>query len=267
MRKLLARLKRTLVRAALVVGSLLFAASTPYADFLWAIPVMALLYLFYRSLTSSGEGSEKYINDHGYVVLTRNNELEHRYIAKQMIGRALAKNEVVHHINGQKTDNQIRNLCLMDREKHEVFHSWLSWKKKKSGGYPSFYDQRRILVNEFAGVLLDELSPPEKTEPPPVIVKAIKTQTDPSLQEKLFAELRDERTRIAKERRLPAYLVFRDKTLLEMSVAMPDCKHAMLDISAITRDKYESYGAQFMVVIRQFKKINGIDQVKKRDPA
>src|ERR1039457_1543372 len=67
---------------------------------------------------------DKYVNSRGYVVLSEENELEHRHIAKQKLGRDLKENEIVHHINGNKTDNQIRNLCLMDREKHEHFHSW-----------------------------------------------------------------------------------------------------------------------------------------------
>jgi superfamily II DNA helicase RecQ len=107
--------------------------------------------------------SNRYINQWGYVALKKENELEHRYIAMQMLGRRLASNEVVHHINGKKTDNQIRNLCVMNREKHEQFHSWLRWKKEKSGRYPAFYDQNRILVNEYGGILLENVKPPLQT--------------------------------------------------------------------------------------------------------
>ncbi len=98
---------------------------------------------------------ERYLNQWGYFVLTANNELEHRHIAKKILARDLRPNEVIHHINGKKTDNDVSNLCLMDHDKHEFFHSWLSWKKEKSGKYPTFYDQRRILVEEYGGMLLE----------------------------------------------------------------------------------------------------------------
>lgn len=47
---------------------------------------------------------------------------EHRYIMEQAVGRKLCKNEVVHHINGDKTDNRLCNLEIMDRAEHSREH-------------------------------------------------------------------------------------------------------------------------------------------------
>jgi len=52
-------------------------------------------------------------------VITR---LEHRLIMEKYIGRYLTKKEIVHHINGQKTDNSIENIILTTGSKHVAHH-------------------------------------------------------------------------------------------------------------------------------------------------
>ena len=49
--------------------------------------------------------------------------LEHRYIMEQQLGRKLSKNEVVHHINGNKEDNRLENLEVLTPSEHSLEHS------------------------------------------------------------------------------------------------------------------------------------------------
>lgn len=48
---------------------------------------------------------------------------EHRYVMRQHLGRGLGYNEVVHHRDGNKQNNVLNNLELVDRSSHARQHS------------------------------------------------------------------------------------------------------------------------------------------------
>ena len=64
---------------------------------------------------------------------------EHRYIMEQKLGRKLKRNEVVHHIDGDRTNNDISNLIVMSRGEHSALHrrEELERGKKLFGGVQS----------------------------------------------------------------------------------------------------------------------------------
>ena len=48
--------------------------------------------------------------------------LEHRYVVMNRLGRTLTDQERVHHVNGNKTDNQPDNLVVMQDSDHAKHH-------------------------------------------------------------------------------------------------------------------------------------------------
>lgn len=70
-------------------------------------------------------------------------------------------------------------------------------------------------------------------------------------QEGLFEKLRALRMEIAREEKVPPYLVFSDKTLVHMCVMKPETKEEMLTVSGVGEFKYEKYGERFLNVLQK----------------
>jgi ATP-dependent DNA helicase RecQ len=66
---------------------------------------------------------------------------------------------------------------------------------------------------------------------------------------KLFNKLRELRLEIAREERMPPYIIFSDKTLIDMAVKVPTSQREMLNVSGVGENKYNKYGERFLTVI------------------
>lgn len=81
----------------------------------------------------------EYITSDGYKNIwigNRRYKKEHVLVMEKALGRELKQNETVHHINGDKLNNEMSNLHLVDHKKHRDAHQTLQeigYKLVKSG--------------------------------------------------------------------------------------------------------------------------------------
>jgi len=139
-----------------------------------------------------------------------------------------------------------------------------------------------LMLNEFLAVTNDEYATVKLTEKSgavlmddeAVVMKMAKEQEHPAkvkeekktkkskrssvsgallleTDEALFEILRALRMEIAKEEKVPPYIVFSDKTLIHMCVVKPRTKTEMLSVSGVGEFKYEKYGERFLDCVRE----------------
>ncbi len=68
----------------------------------------------------------------------------------------------------------------------------------------------------------------------------------------LFAKLRELRTKLAKQEGVPPYVIFSDKTLVELCIKLPQTEKELLSVSGIGEYKAEKYGDAFLKSIEAF---------------
>jgi ATP-dependent DNA helicase RecQ len=79
-------------------------------------------------------------------------------------------------------------------------------------------------------------------------VRASDAVLDPD-QEALFQRLRQLRKDLADRQKVPAYIVFSDKVLLEMAIRRPSTESALLAVPGVGPAKLRKYGATFLEAI------------------
>ncbi|NUQ20741.1 MAG: RecQ family ATP-dependent DNA helicase [Gemmatimonadaceae bacterium] len=86
-----------------------------------------------------------------------------------------------------------------------------------------------------------------------VLVRFEETNEAPALDQEsseMLARLKALRTTIAREDRVPPYVVFPDRTLAELAVRRPRTTHAMAEVRGVGPMKLEKYGERFLAVLR-----------------
>ncbi len=126
-----------------------------------------------------------------------------------------------------------RNLLMVDVNEHNGIKitekGFLFLKKKDSIDFRKLSEKKK--AKETRGV------------------KKARLALDNENDQALYEDLRDARQQIAKKRRVPAYVIFHDKTLIELAKVRPQSFEEMLEINGIGESKLKKFGQTLMDVI------------------
>ena len=124
---------------------------------------------------------------------------------------------------------------------------------ENQGYLRSMPEHGSLLLSENArGILLEHnavyMRTPKTTDPIKVESSNLYTNTN------LLAVLKDLRLRIAKEARVPAYIIFSNATLQDMAIKAPQTIDAFLKVNGVGQYKAEQYGEAFLSEINRYLK-------------
>ena len=124
-------------------------------------------------------------------------------------------------------------------------------------GYLRVGDYQVLKLGDISGLknpeasvsikITDEDKQPEKAAKTKKKAKSMETLTSSGY--KLFERLKKLRLEIAREESMPPYIIFSDKTLIDMAAKKPSSKPEMLDVSGVGENKFAKYGERFLEVI------------------
>ena len=129
-------------------------------------------------------------------------------------------------------------------------------------GYLRVGDYQVLKLGDISGLknpeasvsikITDEDKQPEKTAKTKKKARSVETLTSSGY--KLFERLKKLRLEIAREESMPPYIIFSDKTLIDMAAKMPASKPEMLDVSGVGENKFAKYGERFLEVIEEYRR-------------
>jgi ATP-dependent DNA helicase RecQ len=120
------------------------------------------------------------------------------------------------------------DLCRPDPERHGALHL-------TDAAHPVLRGEESVTLREDT----------TKTAKPANVLRAQVAEED----EPLLSALKAKRRALAEAARVPAYVIFPDRTLIEMAEKRPQDLDAMARVSGVGAKKLESFGAAFLEVI------------------
>jgi ATP-dependent DNA helicase RecQ len=126
--------------------------------------------------------------------------------------------------------------------------------KKSDGEYPILQ-----LTASSMDVLRDKTTVELVKEKISEKKKGLVDKAAPPYIQELFEELKKLRTDFAQRDNVPPYVVFSDVTLIEMASYLPQDEREMKRISGVGDLKFEKYGSEFLLTVRDYCSTHNLD--------
>jgi ATP-dependent DNA helicase RecQ len=171
--------------------------------------------------------------------------------------QSFGKNYIVDVLRGSKEQKLLAN----EADKLSVYGIGLHLSKKEWFVILERLMEKKILTlgefsvlkltNEAIEILKSQKTIDIKSSRLKVSIKVKKVKQAESFEydEELFESLRIKRSELASELKVPAYIIFSDKTLKHLANEKPYDKASMLEVNGVGEKKFEQFGEDFLEVI------------------
>ena len=145
------------------------------------------------------------------------------------------------------SEAELRTLISQMTEMGYLYQTQEKYSVLKLGNITPLKDENiRVIMRTY-----EEKEPDKKKK----IQKTVRKRSTDALTSAgcdLFEILRKLRLEIAKEESMPPYIIFSDKTLIDMCVKKPSDEEEMLNVSGVGANKLKKYGQRFLQEIQKF---------------
>lgn len=145
------------------------------------------------------------------------------------------------------SEAELRTLISQMTEMGYLYQTQEKYSVLKLGNITPLKDANtRVIMRTY------EEKEPDKKKKIQKTVRKRSTDALTSAGYDLFEILRKLRLEIAKEESMPPYIIFSDKTLIDMCVKKPSDEEEMLNVSGVGANKLKKYGQRFLEEIQKF---------------
>lgn len=145
------------------------------------------------------------------------------------------------------SEAELRTLISQMTEMGYLYQTQEKYSVLKLGDITPLKDENtRVIMRTY------EEKEPDKKKKTQKAVRKRSTDALTSAGYDLFEILRKLRLEIAKEESTPPYIIFSDKTLIDMCVKKPSDEEEMLNVSGVGANKLKKYGQRFLQEIQKF---------------
>lgn len=145
------------------------------------------------------------------------------------------------------SEAELRTLISQMTEMGYLYQTQEKYSVLKLGNITPLKDENiRVIMRTY------EEKEPDKKKKIQKTVRKRSTDALTSAGYDLFEILRKLRLEIAKEESMPPYIIFSDKTLIDMCVKKPSDEEEMLNVSGVGTNKLKKYGQRFLEEIQKF---------------